>query len=98
MAAIRAFDEPIVLLLGGRDKNLPWEELAELVHERVDHVVLFGEAADKIEKALGTDNAAGKPTQPKARRNAAAKRWQEAAAAGATGRCGAAVARRNELR
>ncbi len=26
MAAIRSFDEPIVLLLGGRDKNLPWEE------------------------------------------------------------------------
>ena len=24
MAAIRSFDEPIVLLLGGHDKNLPW--------------------------------------------------------------------------
>ena len=32
MAAIRSFTEPIVLLLGGRDKNLPWEELAALVH------------------------------------------------------------------
>jgi UDP-N-acetylmuramoylalanine--D-glutamate ligase len=56
MAAIRAFDEPIVLLLGGRDKNLPWEELMQLVDERVDHVVLFGEAAEKIQKtaqALG---------------------------------------------
>jgi UDP-N-acetylmuramoylalanine--D-glutamate ligase len=50
MAAIRAFDEPIVLMLGGRDKNLPWEELMELANERVDHVVLFGEAADKIQK------------------------------------------------
>jgi UDP-N-acetylmuramoylalanine--D-glutamate ligase len=50
MAAIRAFEEPIVLLLGGRDKNLPWEELMQLVSERVDHVVLFGEAAEKIEK------------------------------------------------
>jgi UDP-N-acetylmuramoylalanine--D-glutamate ligase len=53
MAAIRAFDEPIVLLLGGRDKDLPWEELAALVHERVDHVVLFGKAAEKINAALG---------------------------------------------
>lgn len=53
MAAIRSFDEPIVLLLGGRDKNLPWDELAELVHRRVDHVILFGEAAEKIEAALG---------------------------------------------
>ena len=50
IAAIRAFDEPIVLLLGGRDKDLPWEELMQLVGERVDHVVLFGEAAEKIQK------------------------------------------------
>ncbi len=52
MAAIRSFDEPIVLLLGGRDKNLPWEDIADLVHQRVDHVVLFGEAAEKIEKTV----------------------------------------------
>ena len=50
IAAIRAFDEPIVLLLGGRDKDLPWEDLMQLVGERVDHVVLFGEAAEKIQK------------------------------------------------
>ncbi len=52
MAAIRAFDEPIVLLLGGRDKDLPWEELLQLTGERVDHVVLFGEAAEKIQKTV----------------------------------------------
>jgi UDP-N-acetylmuramoylalanine--D-glutamate ligase len=52
MAAIRAFDEPIVLLLGGRDKDLPWEELVQLVSKRVDHVVLFGEAAEKIQKTV----------------------------------------------
>ena len=52
-AAIRSFDEPIVLLLGGRDKNLPWDELAALVHERVDHVIVFGEASTKILLALG---------------------------------------------
>jgi UDP-N-acetylmuramoylalanine--D-glutamate ligase len=52
MAAIRAFEEPIVLLLGGRDKDLPWEELAGLVRKRVGNVVLFGEAAGKIEKAI----------------------------------------------
>ncbi len=52
MAAVRAFEEPIVLLLGGRDKDLPWDDLAALIHQRVDHVVLFGEAAEKIEKAV----------------------------------------------
>jgi len=52
MVDIRSFTEPIVLLLGGRDKNLPWEELADLVRQRVEHVVLFGEAVEKIAAAL----------------------------------------------
>lgn len=52
MAAVRAFEEPIVLLLGGRDKDLPWEELIALADERVDHLVLFGEAAEKIQKTV----------------------------------------------
>jgi len=50
IAVIRAFEEPIVLLLGGRDKNLPWEDLMRLVSQRVKHVVLFGEAAEMIQK------------------------------------------------
>ncbi len=53
MAAIRSFDEPIILLAGGRDKDLPWDEFASLVRERVDHLVLFGEAAEKIARAMG---------------------------------------------
>jgi UDP-N-acetylmuramoylalanine--D-glutamate ligase len=52
IAVIRSFEEPIVLMLGGRDKDLPWDELAELIQKRVDHVVLFGEAAELIEKAV----------------------------------------------
>jgi UDP-N-acetylmuramoylalanine--D-glutamate ligase len=52
IAVIHAFDEPIVLMLGGRDKNLPWGDLAKLIHERVDHVVVFGEAGEMIQKAI----------------------------------------------
>ena len=54
IAAIRAFDEPIVLMLGGRDKDLPWEDLMRLVGQRVDHLVLFGEAAEKIQKTANS--------------------------------------------
>ena len=54
MAAIHAFDESIVLLLGGRDKDLPWEDLMQLVSQRVEHVVLFGEAAEKIQKTVNS--------------------------------------------
>jgi len=60
MAAVRSFDEPIVLLLGGKDKDLPWGELAELVRDRVDHVVVFGQAAEKILGALGKQKSGEK--------------------------------------
>lgn len=48
IAAIEAFHEPIVLLLGGKDKNLPWGKLLQVVNEKVDHVILFGAAAEKV--------------------------------------------------
>jgi len=53
MAAIRSFHEPIVLLAGGRDKDLPWADFAALVRQRVAHLILFGEAAGKIAAAMG---------------------------------------------
>ncbi|PWB51641.1 MAG: UDP-N-acetylmuramoyl-L-alanine--D-glutamate ligase [Anaerolineales bacterium] len=59
MAAIHSFESPadvnrpIVLLAGGRDKKLPWYELAKLIHDRVDHLIVFGEAADIISAAVG---------------------------------------------
>lgn len=52
MAAIRAYDEPLILLAGGRDKDLPWDEFARLVRRRVDHLIVFGEAAEKIFSAV----------------------------------------------
>lgn len=56
MAGLRAFDEPIVLLAGGRDKKLPWEAWAALVNERAAFVVAFGEAGDLIARALREAN------------------------------------------
>ena len=53
-AALHSFTEPLILMLGGRDKNLPWESLAVLVHKRVKQVIVFGEASQKILKALGS--------------------------------------------
>jgi len=52
IAAIHSFDEPLILLVGGRDKKLPWDEFARLVHRRVDHLIVFGEAADLILAAM----------------------------------------------
>jgi UDP-N-acetylmuramoylalanine--D-glutamate ligase len=52
IAALRAYDEPLLLLAGGRDKHLPWGEWADLVLERVRVVIAFGEAIRIIEQAL----------------------------------------------
>lgn len=42
----------IVLILGGRGKNAPYEPLAELIKSRVRALVLIGEDADNIEAQL----------------------------------------------
>jgi len=62
LAAIQSFSGPLILLLGGRDKNLPWEDLAKRVRQRVDHVILFGEAAEKIQAPSGSASPAPGPT------------------------------------
>jgi UDP-N-acetylmuramoylalanine--D-glutamate ligase len=49
LAAVRAFDEPIILLLGGRDKDLPWKDFLEQAIPRIERLVLFGEAGSRIE-------------------------------------------------
>lgn len=52
MAALRAFDEPVVLLAGGRDKHLPWDAWADLALARACQVIAFGEATPILERAL----------------------------------------------
>jgi UDP-N-acetylmuramoylalanine--D-glutamate ligase len=52
VAAVKSFSEPLILLAGGRDKNLPWDTFASIVSQRVKHVILFGEAAELISQAL----------------------------------------------
>jgi UDP-N-acetylmuramoylalanine--D-glutamate ligase len=53
IAGLRAFDEPVVLLLGGRDKNLSLESLRALVAQRCRAVVCFGESAALFAAATG---------------------------------------------
>jgi UDP-N-acetylmuramoylalanine--D-glutamate ligase len=55
LAALDAFSEPLILLAGGRDKDLQWEEWARRVRQRVKSVVLFGELADLLAFHLAAD-------------------------------------------
>ncbi|MDI6779857.1 MAG: UDP-N-acetylmuramoyl-L-alanine--D-glutamate ligase [Bacteroidota bacterium] len=46
--AINAINEPIVLLLGGRDKGNDYSKLFKPVQEKVKAIIAIGESADKV--------------------------------------------------
>lgn len=51
--ALQSFSAPVVLLLGGRDKEGDFETLEPLIRGRVRELILFGEAAGRINGLLG---------------------------------------------
>ena len=57
IAALRSFAPPIVLIAGGRTKNVPLDELAREVARRAAAVVLIGETADEMAVALSAPPA-----------------------------------------
>lgn len=50
--AIEAYDRPIVIILGGKNKGVPFTELAGLVKQRVKKAVLVGQAKEELAEAL----------------------------------------------
>ncbi len=51
LAGLRSFPDgaqTLILLAGGKDKNLSWEGLADAVLERVDYLIGFGQAGPMI--------------------------------------------------
>lgn len=51
--ALKNIPEPIILIAGGRHKGIDYRVIRDLAREKVKEAVLIGEAADKIEDALG---------------------------------------------
>jgi UDP-N-acetylmuramoylalanine--D-glutamate ligase len=49
---LHAIATTVLLIAGGRDKRLPWDEFARSVVERVRVLLLIGEAAPQIEEAV----------------------------------------------
>ncbi len=47
LAALVSYDEPLVLLLGGADKDLPWEAAIQFALRKARHIIVFGEDGDK---------------------------------------------------
>jgi len=52
IAALHAFDAPIVLIAGGKDKGLDYRDLADAVADRCRALVLIGETGDEIERLV----------------------------------------------
>jgi len=51
--ALESFSTPVVLIMGGRDKGGGYEVLGPQLDRVVKHLIVLGEAGDKIAKALG---------------------------------------------
>ncbi|WP_407307438.1 UDP-N-acetylmuramoyl-L-alanine--D-glutamate ligase [Desulfosporosinus sp. SB140] len=49
--ALLAFEEPLVLIAGGKNKGLDFHEFMKVVKDRVKSLVLLGMAADEMERA-----------------------------------------------
>ena len=50
--ALESFNEPIILIAGGRSKGSAFGEFAGLIKEKVKGLVLLGEAREEIRKAV----------------------------------------------
>lgn len=51
-AALSTFKKKVILIAGGKDKGIPYDEIGEPIVEKVKTLVLIGATASKIEKAL----------------------------------------------
>jgi UDP-N-acetylmuramoylalanine--D-glutamate ligase len=48
IAALRSYDEPMILLAGGADKKLPWDEMVLLALQKTRHIIAFGRDGDIV--------------------------------------------------
>jgi UDP-N-acetylmuramoylalanine--D-glutamate ligase len=59
IAALRSYEEPLILLAGGKDKNLPWEDMLRLALVKSRHIIAFGYVGghiiNKIRELAGSD-------------------------------------------
>lgn len=51
-SALEGIRQPVILIAGGRDKGGDYSILSELVREKVKHMLLIGEARDKMTRAF----------------------------------------------
>ena len=56
IAGLHSFDQKIIVIAGGSDKNIPFDGYAKEVCQRVKHLVVMGHTKDKIKSAVLAEN------------------------------------------
>jgi UDP-N-acetylmuramoylalanine--D-glutamate ligase len=51
--ALDAFDENVILIMGGKDTNLQYTSLSETIRRKVKSLILIGEAKERINRDIG---------------------------------------------
>jgi UDP-N-acetylmuramoylalanine--D-glutamate ligase len=52
ITAIEAFDQPVIIIAGGYDKHIPFDEFGQEIAERTKAAILLGQTAKKIADAI----------------------------------------------
>jgi len=56
MTALNAFEQPIIIIAGGYDKNIPFNQLGKKIAEKAKAAILIGKTAPKIAEAIKNAN------------------------------------------
>ena len=56
IAALEAFDQPVIIIAGGYDKKLPFDELGQKIATNAKAAILLGQTAEKIASAIRNAN------------------------------------------
>jgi len=52
IAALEAFDKPVILIAGGYDKDLPFDQLGKIIAQKAKAAILIGDTAQKISDSI----------------------------------------------
>jgi len=63
ITALEAFEQPIILIAGGYDKNLPFDEFVKKIVQKAKAAILIGQTAPKIAEAIQKAQYATRNTQ-----------------------------------
>jgi len=67
ITAIEAFDQPMIIIAGGYDKNIPFDEFGQKIAKKAKAAILLGQTAPKIANAISNANPNKRGTRDEGR-------------------------------